>query len=56
MLENATPLWEDFLVGKFLSDTPYISKVHEIVNKIWKQSSGARLIDVFEVDSEYQIH
>lgn len=51
ILDNATPLWEDFLVGKFLDMAPHVAKVHVIVNKIWKQVSTSPNIDVYEVDS-----
>lgn len=51
ILDNATPLWEDFLVGKFLDTAPHVAKVHVIVNKIWKQGAESSKIDVYEVDS-----
>ncbi|KAF8100695.1 hypothetical protein N665_0218s0033 [Sinapis alba] len=50
VLDSATPLWKDFLVGKFLSTAPHISKVHVIVNKIWNQSNSQDHIDVYEVN------
>lgn len=34
IIENATPLWEDFVVGKFLDLAPHIAKVHMVLNKI----------------------
>lgn len=33
---TSTPLWEDFIVGKFLDVSPHIAKVHMVLNKIWK--------------------
>lgn len=34
IIENATPLWEDFIVGKFLDLAPHIAKVHMVLNRI----------------------
>lgn len=34
VIDDSTPLWEDFLVGKFLSTAPHVAKVHVIVNKL----------------------
>ncbi|CAE6075465.1 unnamed protein product [Arabidopsis arenosa] len=51
VFENVTPLWEDFLIGKFLDTAPHVAKVHVIVNKIWKQGFDAQKIDVYEVNS-----
>lgn len=51
VFNNATPLWEDFLVGRFLDTAPHVAKVHVILNKIWKQGTGAQQIDVYEVNS-----
>lgn len=51
VIENANPLWEDFLIGKFLDLAPHIAKVHAIVNKIWTQGESSQRIEVFEVDS-----
>lgn len=50
VIEDSTPLWEDFLVGKFLSTAPLVTKVHVIVNKLWKQVDEAEMIDVYEVN------
>lgn len=36
-----TPLWEDFLVGRFLSTAPHVAKIHVILNQIlatWRQN------------------
>lgn len=33
--KDVAPLWDDFLIGKFLDEAPHIAKVHSIVNKIW---------------------
>lgn len=35
ILSESTPLWEDFVVGKFLDIAAHIAKVHTVVNKIW---------------------
>jgi len=48
---GAKPLWEDFLIGKFLNTkAPHVGKVHMIVNKIWRLGDKSSLIDVFEID------
>lgn len=51
VFENATPIWEDFLVGKFLDTAPHVAKVHVILNKIWRQGTESQRIDVYEVNS-----
>ncbi|CAE6224908.1 unnamed protein product [Arabidopsis arenosa] len=48
---GAKPLWEDFVIGKFLSTkAPHVGKIHMIVNKIWRLGDKTTLIDVFEVN------
>ena len=32
--KDVAPLWDDFLIGKFLDEAPHIAKIHAIVNKI----------------------
>ncbi|XP_020868126.1 uncharacterized protein LOC110224871 [Arabidopsis lyrata subsp. lyrata] len=54
VFENATPLWEDFLVVNFLNTAPHVAKVHVILNKIWKQGADSQKIDVYEVNSTTQ--
>lgn len=49
--KDVTPLWEDFLIGKFLDTTPHIAKVHAIVNKIWNLNDKTQRIEVFEVNA-----
>lgn len=48
--KDVAPLWEDFLIGKFLDDAPHIEKIHAIVNKIWNINDKKQMIDVFEVN------
>lgn len=48
--KDFAPLWDDFLVGKFLDTAPHIAKVHAIVNKIWALNDKEKMIDVFEVN------
>lgn len=51
VLDGAKPLWEDFLIGKFLSTkAPHVGKIHMIVNKIWRLGDTSTLIDVYEVN------
>ena len=48
---DAKPLWEDFLLGNFLSSkAPHVGKIHMIVNKIWRLGDKTTLIDVLEVN------
>ena len=48
---GAKPLWEDFLIGKFLNTkAPHVGKIHMIVNKIWRLGDKSSLIDVFHVN------
>ncbi|KAF8047908.1 hypothetical protein N665_2771s0001 [Sinapis alba] len=49
--KDAIPLWDDFLIGKFLASAPHIAKIHAIVNKIWALSDKSKMIDVFEVNA-----
>ena len=51
VLENTTPLWEDFVVGKFLDLAPHVAKVHMVLNKIWKYGDSATKVEVFEVNA-----
>lgn len=51
IIENAMPLWEDFVVGKFLDLAPHIAKVHKALNKIWKYGDESTKVDVYEVNA-----
>ena len=48
---DASPLWEDFIIGRFLDKAPDIAKVHAIVNKIWALSYKSQMIDVHVINS-----
>ena len=49
---GAKPLWEDFLIGKFLNNkAPHVGKIHMIVNKIWRLGDKSTMIDVYEVNA-----
>lgn len=50
ILQGATPLWEDFLIGKFLDKAPHIAKVHVIVNKICNFGNKMVKVDAFVVN------
>ncbi|KAL0697987.1 hypothetical protein Bca4012_054109 [Brassica carinata] len=50
VFKDPQPLWEDFLIGKFLDKAPHIGKVHAIVNKIWT-SDKSHMVEVYEIDS-----
>lgn len=51
VITDASPLWEDFLMGKFLDKAPHIAKIHAIVNKIWSMGDKSQMIDVFVINS-----
>lgn len=51
VLEKVTPLWEDFLVGKYLDMAPHVAKVHVILNKVWNYGDTSSKIDVYEVNN-----
>ncbi|XP_056847302.1 uncharacterized protein LOC130497999 [Raphanus sativus] len=51
VFKDAAPLWEDFLIGRFLDKAPHIGKVHAIVNKIWALSDKSQMIDVYVINS-----
>ena len=47
ILKDSTPLWGDFVVGKFLDLAPHVAKVHIVVNKIWRYGDTAAKVDAF---------
>ena len=51
IIEKGNPLWEDFLIARFLETAPHIAKVHVILNKIWAFGDKSQKLDVYEVDS-----
>lgn len=51
IIKDASPLWEDFLMGKFLDKAPHIAKVHAIVNKIWTMGDKSSMVEVFVINS-----
>lgn len=51
VFKNSSPLWEDFLIGKFLAKAPFVGKIHALVNKIWPLGDKTVKIDVFVVDN-----
>ncbi|KAL0837967.1 hypothetical protein Bca101_089857 [Brassica carinata] len=50
VINNANPLWKDYLIGKFLDTAPHIARIHAVVNKIWSYGDKKQVIDVQEVD------
>ena len=50
VFKDPQPLWEDFLIGKFLDKAPHIGKVHAIVNKNWA-SDKSQMVEVYEINS-----
>lgn len=51
ILENSTPLWEDFVVGKFLDQAPHVAKVHTVLNRIWRYGDLDTKVEVYEVNT-----
>lgn len=52
VFEGAKPLWEDFVIGKFVNaNAPHVGKIHMIVNKIWRLGDKSSLIDVFAINA-----
>lgn len=51
ILSDSTPLWDDFLVGKFLDLAPHMAKVHMVVNKIWSYGELDSKVDVYDVNA-----
>ncbi|KAF8063888.1 hypothetical protein N665_1178s0003 [Sinapis alba] len=46
---DPSPLWEDFLIGRFLAKAPHVGKVHAIVNKIWASEKN-QMIEVYVIN------
>ncbi|CAN6832360.1 unnamed protein product [Brassica oleracea var. botrytis] len=44
VFEDVEPLWNSFVVGYFMGDSPFIGTIHYIVNRIW--STPRARIDV----------
>lgn len=51
VITDASPLWEDFLMGKFLDKAPHIAKVHAIVDKIWSMGDKSHMVDVYVINA-----
>ena len=51
VLVDSTPLWDDFVVGKFLDLAPHMAKVHMVVNKIWSYRELASKVEVYVVNA-----
>ncbi|KAL0730732.1 hypothetical protein Bca4012_026826 [Brassica carinata] len=50
VIQNSVPLWDDLIVGKFLSTAPHVARVHIIVNKIWPLGNKNIKIDAYEMN------
>lgn len=50
VIQDAVPLWNDLVEGKFMDTAPHVAKIHAIVNKIWPLGNQAIRFEVFEVD------
>ncbi|XP_018462341.2 uncharacterized protein LOC108833412 [Raphanus sativus] len=51
VLSDVTPLWEDFVVGKFLDIAPHLAKFHMVVNKIWSYGDDTAKVEVYDVNA-----
>lgn len=50
IIEKANPLWDDFVIARFLESAPHVAKVHMIVNKIWAYGEINQKLDVYVMD------
>lgn len=50
IVKEADPLWEDFVIARFLEKAPHVAKVHMILNKIWMFGDKSMKIDVYGMD------
>lgn len=50
VIDDSTPLWEDFVVGKFLDLAPHVAKVHMVLNKIWRYGDESTKVEVYEIN------
>lgn len=51
IIQDPVPLWEDFLIGKFLDSASHVAKILAIVNKIWALGDKSQMIDVQVMNS-----
>lgn len=51
VLSDLTPLWKDFVVGKFLDLTPHAAKVHMVLIKILSYGDIALKVEVYKVNT-----
>lgn len=51
VISDSTPLWDDFIVGKFLDLAPHVAKVHMVVNKIWQYGNPSTKVDIYDVNA-----
>ena len=51
IIEKANPLWEDFVIARFLETAPHVAKVYMIINKIWAFGEKNQKLDVYEMDA-----
>ena len=50
VISESTPLWDDFVIGKFLDRAPHVAKVHMVLNEIWRYGELSTKVEVYEVD------
>ena len=52
IVEKSNPLWDDFVIARFLETAPHIAKVHMIVNKIWAFGETSQKLEVIVMDEK----
>lgn len=50
IIEQVNPLWDDFVIARFLKKAPHVAKMHMIVNKIWAYGEKNQKLDVYVMD------
>lgn len=51
IIEKVNPLWEEFVIARFLVTAPHIANVHMILNKIWVFGEKTQKLNVCEMDA-----
>ena len=51
IVEKANPLWDDYVIARFLELAPHLEKVYVILYKICKFGEKSMKIDVYELDA-----
>lgn len=49
IVDKSNPLWDDFVIARFLETASHVAKVHVILNKIWAFEDKDQKLDVYEM-------